>query len=301
MACISTEARSREDRRDVAQLGPVELDVLPRREVAVVAVVGARDMGQHAQLLATTACRRARRSAACRRGAAGRARSSAAAAGTGPRSARPRGGGAPGRKTASVRSRTNAASNSSYRYMTVLAEMLAVEARGGRARRRGCVSRRRSGWTTPSITVTVSISRLLMRPVALVAAIAASRAAASSLANSADLLQVLDPVAVAVEIDRRARDQFVAGQNFHQATLNFAIGERRGVGQSPAATASPTKMIAGPSAKAAAAVGQLAERAAMELAVAAAGIDHDADRRRAPARRRRMQRMAVEAAIDLPM
>jgi hypothetical protein len=37
--------------RQFGELDPVELDVLPRREMAVAAVVTARDVGKRAQLL----------------------------------------------------------------------------------------------------------------------------------------------------------------------------------------------------------------------------------------------------------
>ena len=84
----------------VLQRRPVELDVLPRGEMAVAAVVAARDVGELAHLARSSACRRARRCAACRNGAADRARSSAGAGGTALPSARPRGGGRPGRGTA---------------------------------------------------------------------------------------------------------------------------------------------------------------------------------------------------------
>ena len=50
MQCISTSARCCEDVRHVLQRDPVELQVLARGEVAVVAVVGARDEGELAHL-----------------------------------------------------------------------------------------------------------------------------------------------------------------------------------------------------------------------------------------------------------
>ena len=88
--------------------------------------------------------------------------------------------------------------------MAVLAQMLAVEARGGRALGADALADAVGMDDAVDARVTVSISRLLIRIVALVAAIAASRAAASSLAKSARLLQVLDPVAVAAR-DRPSR------------------------------------------------------------------------------------------------
>ena len=50
MACISTVARSASMSGTSSSFGPVVLDVLPRGEVAVVAVVLARQVRQHAQL-----------------------------------------------------------------------------------------------------------------------------------------------------------------------------------------------------------------------------------------------------------
>ena len=46
MQCISTAARFCQDVRHVLQLRPVELQVLPRGEVAVALVVVARDVGE---------------------------------------------------------------------------------------------------------------------------------------------------------------------------------------------------------------------------------------------------------------
>ena len=62
----------------VLQLDPVELDVLPRGEMAVAAVVVLGDRRRAGAAGATTACRREWRCAAYRRGAADRGRSSAA-------------------------------------------------------------------------------------------------------------------------------------------------------------------------------------------------------------------------------
>ena len=50
IACISTVGKIREDIRHLLEFGPVELDVLPRRHVAVAAIVAARDVRKHAQL-----------------------------------------------------------------------------------------------------------------------------------------------------------------------------------------------------------------------------------------------------------
>ena len=69
-----------EDVRDVLQRRPVELEVLARGEVAVAAVVFAGDEGEHAKLRRVQRPVGDRRSAACRRGAGGRRRSSAGAA-----------------------------------------------------------------------------------------------------------------------------------------------------------------------------------------------------------------------------
>ena len=88
-----------EDVRHVAQLRPVELDVLPRGEVPVALVPALGDHRRAAAACANSACRRESRPAACRHGAAGRARSSAAAAGTPPRSATRRSAAPPGRGT----------------------------------------------------------------------------------------------------------------------------------------------------------------------------------------------------------
>lgn len=70
------------------------------------------------------------------------------------------------------------------------------------------------------------------------------------LAEDAGVLQLLHPAAVAVEIDRRTAHQLVAGEDFHDrhATLNSLRASRMASLQSPCAIASPTKMIAGPSA-----------------------------------------------------
>ncbi len=51
MAWMPTSARSRQRVRQFGELDPVELDVLPRGEMAVAAVVAARDMRQPPQLL----------------------------------------------------------------------------------------------------------------------------------------------------------------------------------------------------------------------------------------------------------
>ena len=50
MACICTRGQVGENVRHVLQLGPVELQVLPRGEVAEAAIVVARDVGELAQL-----------------------------------------------------------------------------------------------------------------------------------------------------------------------------------------------------------------------------------------------------------
>ncbi len=63
--CIAMHADLGEIGQRIRQLGeldPVELDVLPRGEMAVAAVVAARDMRQRPHLLRTTACRRESRS-----------------------------------------------------------------------------------------------------------------------------------------------------------------------------------------------------------------------------------------------
>ena len=73
-------ARSAIDVGQLLELDPVELEVLPRGEVAVAAVVAARRHAPACAAAPTTACRRGSRSAACRRAAADRRRSSAAAA-----------------------------------------------------------------------------------------------------------------------------------------------------------------------------------------------------------------------------
>ena len=65
--------------RQFGELDPVELDVLPRGEMAVAAVVAARDMGERAATASTTACRREWRRGTCRRAVADRRRSAAAA------------------------------------------------------------------------------------------------------------------------------------------------------------------------------------------------------------------------------
>jgi hypothetical protein len=70
-----------QDVRGLLQLDPVELDVLARGEVAVAAVVACARCGRTCASARSTAGRRARRCAACRRGAACTGRSAGAAAG----------------------------------------------------------------------------------------------------------------------------------------------------------------------------------------------------------------------------
>src|SRR4029079_6204088 len=104
--------------------------------------------------------------------------------------------------------------NSSYRYMIVLSEMLPIEARGGRA------------LGADALTDTVRIDR----PVAKLIRLELERVDAHGLPGGRDgriagfgffrqkdarLLQVLDPRAGLAQIDRRAAQQFVAGENFH--------------------------------------------------------------------------------------
>ena len=92
----------------VLELDPVELDVLARGEMAVALVPASRRSWRAGASGATTACHREWRSAAYRRGAADRGRSSAARGGTRPRSARPSGGAWPGRGIARcARARTD--------------------------------------------------------------------------------------------------------------------------------------------------------------------------------------------------
>ena len=100
MACISTVASSARISGTSSSLRPVELQVLARREVAVAAVVLARDLGELAQLARRRAARRGWRCAASAHSAGCRGRSSAAARGTRPRRACPRGSAASGRGTA---------------------------------------------------------------------------------------------------------------------------------------------------------------------------------------------------------
>ena len=88
-----------EDIADLLQFDPVELDVLPRGEMPVAAVVVPGDVRQGAQLR-RRGCRRESPRAACRRASAGTGRSAGAAGGTPPRSVRRRGGGRSGRGTA---------------------------------------------------------------------------------------------------------------------------------------------------------------------------------------------------------
>ena len=82
------QASSRMSAR-VLELDPVELDVLARGEMAIAAVPPLGDLGELVAAGAMTACHRGWRSAAYRRGAADRGRSSAARAGTRPRVSSP--------------------------------------------------------------------------------------------------------------------------------------------------------------------------------------------------------------------
>ncbi len=86
-------------------------------------------------------------------------------------------------------------------------------------------SRRRSATTLPSTSFTVSISRLMTGRRAWSRQCAASRASASSGRNRRASCDRFDPAVLRVEVDRRAGQELVAGQDFHHATLNCCLRE----------------------------------------------------------------------------
>src|SRR3569832_389787 len=113
-----------------------------------------------------------------------------------------------------VRSFTNAASNSSYRYMVVLSEMLAIEARG----------RRPGGADALADTVRIDrpvakLHRLDLEGVDAHCFLGGGHRGIARfglvLEEDARLRQVLHPLAALRQINRRAADQFVARQDIH--------------------------------------------------------------------------------------
>src|SRR5690606_30790754 len=151
---------------------------------------------------------------------------------------------------------TKAASNSSYRYMTVLIQMLAVVSLPVESKRRG-------GTRSPDAFAQAAGHD---HPVDLVDFFdfdtddAARRLAGGDggvspldivLAEEAGGLKVLAPDAIGAQIDCRARDQFIAGEDFHMryATLKLFWAAAAVADQSPEAMARPIRITAGPSGK----------------------------------------------------
>src|SRR3569832_44972 len=113
-----------------------------------------------------------------------------------------------------VRSFTNAASNSSYRYMVVLSEMLAIEARGRRPF--GADALADTVWVDRAVA---KLHRLDLERVDTHGLLGGRDRGVARfglfLEEDARLLQVLDPLAGLRQIDRRAADQFIARQDVH--------------------------------------------------------------------------------------